>query len=399
MESIELFTGGGGLALGTHRAGFRHRVLMEWNSDACDTLLRNVERSRQGKLPSLAPISHWSVHHADIREKIREGFFDEFESGNMDLVAGGVPCQPFSLGGRHRAHADNRDMFPEFVKVIAAVRPKAFVVENVRGLLRKSFSTYFQYVLLRLSYPEISAKPDETWREHLHRLEEMRTSGAMAPLRYNVVFELLNAADYGVPQRRERVFIVGFRADTAVEWHFPSPTHSREALAHEQFVSMAYWDRHGLKPVKSARPWFSERQIAALGADAAIEAKPWRTVRDAISDLPRPSEQPSLLVPNHLRRDGARTYPGHTGSPVDLPSKTLKAGVHGVPGGENMLVWPNGKVRYYTVREAARMQTFPDDWVFEGAWSEAMRQLGNAVPMKLAEVVASGVACALEGKK
>ena len=91
---------------------------------------------------------------------------------------------------------------------------------------------------------------------------------------------------------------------------------------------------------------------------------------------------------NHRFQAGARAYPGHTGSPLDEPAKTLKAGVHGVPGGENMLSDAEGHVRYFTVRESARLQTFPDDFVFHGAWSEAMRQLGNAVPVNLAVVLA-----------
>ena len=99
---------------------------------------------------------------------------------------------------------------------------------------------------------------------------------------------------------------------------------------------------------------------------------------------------------NHIVNPGARSYPGHTGSPLDEPAKTLKAGDHGVPGGENMLARPDGSIRYFTVREAARLQTFPDDYVFQGAWSEAMRQLGNAVPVKLAESIASAVARTLE---
>ena len=97
-------------------------------------------------------------------------------------------------------------------------------------------------------------------------------------------------------------------------------------------------------------------------------------------------------VSNHRQQPGARSYPGHTGSPLDEPAKTLKAGVHGVPGGENMLRAPNGEVRYFTVRESARLQTFPDDYVFHGSWSETMRQLGNAVPVRLAEMVGKDVA-------
>jgi len=97
-------------------------------------------------------------------------------------------------------------------------------------------------------------------------------------------------------------------------------------------------------------------------------------------------EHPEIL--NHVGNPGARVYPGHTGSPLDEPAKTLKAGDHGVPGGENMLRRPDGTVRYFTVREAARLQTFPDAYHFQGAWTEAMRQLGNAVPVALARAVA-----------
>jgi DNA (cytosine-5)-methyltransferase 1 len=88
---------------------------------------------------------------------------------------------------------------------------------------------------------------------------------------------------------------------------------------------------------------------------------------------------------------GARPYVGHTGSPYDQPAKTLKAGDHGVPGGENMLVMDDGSVRYFSVREAARLQTFPDDYAFSGAWSENMRQIGNAVPVRLGELIARDI--------
>lgn len=122
---------------------------------------------------------------------------------------------------------------------------------------------------------------------------------------------------------------------------------------------------------------------------------PWRTVRDALGGLPKANEVDDGKAFNHVLKTGARVYPGHTGSALDAPSKTLKAGVHGVPGGENMLIDDQGCPRYYTVREAARIQTFPDGYRLNGAWSEAMRQLGNAVPVKLAQVVASSVSEAL----
>jgi DNA (cytosine-5)-methyltransferase 1 len=90
-------------------------------------------------------------------------------------------------------------------------------------------------------------------------------------------------------------------------------------------------------------------------------------------------------IADHIFRDLARTYPGHTGSDYDSPAKTLKAGGHGVPGGENMIRFHDGSVRYFTVFEGKRIQTFPDDYRIIGAWTEAMRQIGNAVPVLLAE--------------
>ena len=127
---------------------------------------------------------------------------------------------------------------------------------------------------------------------------------------------------------------------------------------------------------------------------------PWRTVRDAISDLP--SVVPGVAcskVPNHYCAAGAKSYPGHTGSPLDAPAKTLKAGDHGVPGGENMVRLMDESVRYFTVRESARLQSFPDEWVFEGSWTESMRQLGNAVPVKMVEAIATELYRTLVAKK
>jgi DNA (cytosine-5)-methyltransferase 1 len=120
-------------------------------------------------------------------------------------------------------------------------------------------------------------------------------------------------------------------------------------------------------------------------------------VRDALVGLPDPEHKPVLArrFHNHRYQGGARSYPGHTGSPLDLPAKTLKAGVHGVPGGENMLLRPDGSVRYFTVRESARLQTFPDTYRMHGSWTESMRQLGNAVPVELARVIGDGVASRL----
>lgn len=382
IKSLELFTGAGGLALGTHLAGFDHVALMEWNEDACRTLRENVTANM------LPGVSRWNVLQGDVREAEFKNF------GEIDVISGGPPCQPFSIGGKHSGVDDSRNMIPHYSRAIRELTPRAFIMENVKGLLRPRFETYFSYIYLSLSYPSVIARRNESWTDHLARLEKIHTRGTFEDLHYHVVVRLLNAADYGVPQTRERVFIVGFRSDVGVGWNFPDPTHDLNALLHDQYVSGTYWERHGIKPPKTKPTPPNTRQLPLIEAiDKRLQ--PWRTVRDALVGLPDPTKRSSIDVPNHQFIPGARAYPGHTGSPLDLPSKTLKAGDHGVPGGENMIAFGDGTVRYYTVREAARIQTFPDKWRFEGAWSEAMRQLGNAVPVELARAVSTSVASQL----
>jgi DNA (cytosine-5)-methyltransferase 1 len=118
--------------------------------------------------------------------------------------------------------------------------------------------------------------------------------------------------------------------------------------------------------------------------------KPWVTMRDAFEGIPDPIKYPDFDI-EHVYRPGAKLYPGHTGSEIDEPSKTIKAGAHGVPGGENLIDFCDGNVRYLTVLEAKRIQTFPDDYRISGAWTESMRQLGNAVPVRLAQYIADSL--------
>lgn len=284
-------------------------------------------------------------------------------------------------------------MFPATTEVIRQLKPRAFIVENVRGLTRTAFANYFQYVLLRLEHPELVSADGETWVDHLQRLQGEHTSVSSGELTYNVVPTLVNAADYGVPQQRWRVFMVGFRSDVDADWSFPEPTHSYDSLLYSQWVSGEYWDRHKIsKRSRGSTPARAQGRVAQLRELGKPKERPWRTVRDAIGSLPEPKRSGSPKHLNHVLQPGARSYPGHTGSPIDLPAKALKAGVHGVPGGENMLLRTDGTVRYFTVREAARLQTFPDRYELHGAWSEAMRQLGNAVPVLLAQKVAASVA-------
>lgn len=382
MKAVELYAGAGGLAIGASLAGFTPLAVVEWDKWACDTVRENQSRG-------YPLVSDWPLHEGDVRE------FDWSSiPTDIDLVAGGPPCQPFSLGGKHRAFDDSRDMFPATVDIIRRLRPKAFVIENVKGLTRSAFSNYYEYIKLQLEFPERPARKDEDWFDHLKRLQEEKTSGKLhgKGLTYKVVSNLVNAANYGVPQRRERVFIVGFRFDQDAHWSIPEETHSYDALLYDQFVTGAYWDRHGVSVRK--RPKVPEKlaaKVRKLKDSGSPALAPWRTVRDALIGLPNP-EKSTGGYKDHIFQAGARTYPGHTGSPLDLPAKTLKAGGHGVPGGENMMVKDDGSVRYFTIRESARIQTFPDGYVFHGSWTETMRQLGNAVPVALGRKIVSSVA-------
>ena len=368
MKSLELFSGAGGLAKGLELAGFEHSAFVEFNPDACQSLRLNFDPAK--------------VFEGDIR------IFDFHQLSDIDVVAGGPPCQPFSLGGKHGANNDTRDMFPFAINAIETLTPKAFVFENVKGLLRETFSEYFRYIILRLTFPDAHPSLKSTWQEHFKSLQKIKYD-SYDGIKYRVTYTLVNAADYGVPQCRERVIIVGIRSDLKTILEFPAATHCEDRLLWDKFVTGSYWDRHKVPKAK--------REVCQNGMVGKIyrlqesfgffepELKAWRTIRDALEGVPDP--QTKHGIHDHIFRDGARTYAGHTGSDLDLPGKTIKAGGHGVPGGENMMRFRDGTVRYFTVYEAKLIQAFPKDFIISGAWGEALRQIGNAVPVLLGETI------------
>ncbi len=374
MRSVELFSGCGGLALGTARAGFEHVKMVEWNADACATLAHN-------KASGIEYVRDWPFLQGDVRTidwgKIR---------GRLDLVAGGPPCQPFSIGGKHKGESDTRDMWPEAIRAVRELRPRAFLFENVRGLTRPAFAEYLAWITAHLRAPSATCRENEVRADHLRRL---KTANA----EYDVLVLKVNAADFGAAQKRHRVVVAGIRRDLGVALSAPAPTHSRERLLWDQWVSGEYWKRHRMKaPADGPVAVADRRAVERLRAAGKVPVgDPWRTVRDALAGLGEPNGKR-----NHIFQDGARAYPGHTGSPLDEPAKALKAGDHGVPGGENMMVRDDGSVRYFTVREAARLQGLPDKWAFPSSWTESMRQLGNAVPVELARAMGDWMASTIE---
>lgn len=352
--------------MGFSQAGFKHELLVERDQPACSTLRHNKDRK-------IKHVKDWIVRSDDVRQVDWSAF-----AGALDLVAGGPPCQPFSVGGKAAGNDDERDMWPEAVRAVHETMPKAFVFENVRGLLRPKFAEYVKWIEACLSHPSMPRKKGETHSEHLARMNKA-TSAAT----YSVEIKPVNTADYGAPQKRNRVLFVGFNKELGVAPAFPAPTHSQERLVWDKWVTGEYWAKHGLPaPPEAAIPRHEAKILAKLRkANVKPAELPWVTCRDAFALLGEPGTRHDIS--NHSFQPGAKSYPGHTGSPIDEPAKALKAGVHGVPGGENMLLREDGSVRYFSIREAACLQGLPLDYQFPGSWSESMRQLGNAVPVQL----------------
>ncbi len=360
------------MALGMRRAGFRHEALVEWNHNASRVLRHNARLH-----PDL-----WAAD--DVAEQdVRVWLSALNERPDITLIAGGPPCQPFSLAGVHAGHSDDRNMFPAALDAVREIMPPIVVFENVPGLTRPGFLPYYQYVQEQLKRPALVPRVGDMWSDHFQRIINSR-----ARPRYHVYEVHVDAADLGVPQSRRRVFLVAIRTDlpSADSWPGLAQTHSREALLYDQWVDSVYWDEHDLP--QPPLPDKLRQRVHDLKRKERPGLKRWRTLRDALRDIPEPAngrETPGW--PNHSGIPGARIYNKHTGSPVDWPSKTIKAGVHGVCGGEAMIRFPDGSLRYLTIREAAFLQGFPHNYEFPGSRSRVMGVIGNAVAVPVAEIL------------
>lgn len=377
MRSAEIFAGCGGLAMGLSRAGFEHALMVEWDENSVATVRHNKDRR-------VGHVAAWPIEQKDVREVDWTA-----HRGNLALVSGGPPCQPFAIGGKKKGHADRRDMWPEAVRAIREARPDGFLFENVRNLASPTFRPYLDWIIACLRRPDVVRREAESHAEHLERLESSRRARA-----FEVIWQVVNAADYGAPQIRHRVLIQGLAKGLRAMPEPLAPTHSRDRLLWDQWVTGDYWILHGLRPPAEPNDGDAARVAALRRSKTRPTGKPWVTVRDAIAGLGEPDGKDC-----HVFQPGARGYPGHTGSILDMPSKALKAGDHGVPGGENMIRFADGSMRYLTMREAARLVGLPDAYQFPRSWTESMRQLGNAVPAQLAEVAGRHMRTQLESAR
>lgn len=298
LTSIEICAGAGGQALGLERAGFAHQALVEIDSPCCDTLRYN-RRS-------------WNVIEGDLR-----GFSGTHYRG-CDLLAGGVPCPPFSVAGKQLGAKDERDLFPEALRLVDEVRPRAVMLENVRGFLDAVFEDY---------------------RERLK--QQLKRMGYVADWR------LLNASDFGVPQLRPRVIIVAVRKEIADLFEWPATCENNPPTVGETLFDLM-----------ASRGWRG--------------ARAWRAKADEVA--------PTIV-------GGSKKHGGPDLGPTRAKRAWASLGVDGHGVADDAPERDYIGMPRLTVRMVARLQGFPDNWVFAGRKTPAYRQVGNALPPPVAEAV------------
>ena len=319
-RSVELFAGAGGLALGLEIAGFQAQGLVEIDKYAAATLRRN----RPG----------WNVIEEDIVKVAETGIRNYLpkDVGEIDFVSGGYPCQAFSYAGKKLGLEDVRGtMFFYFAEIVRDLRPKVFLAENVRGLLSHDKGRTLQTML-----------------------EIYRSMG------YRVETHLLQAIDYGVAQKRQRLIIVGVREDLDANYALPK----------------AYPEKLVLRDVLKDVPASEGEQYPPKKAKVLSLVPPGGYWRDLPDDIAREYMGKSYYS------GGGRTGMARRIS-WDEPCLTLTCS----PAQKQTERCHPDETRPFTVREYARIQSFPDDWFFEGAMSQQYKQIGNAVPVELAKAI------------
>lgn len=318
--SIELFAGAGGLALGMSKAGFKHVLLSEIDHDACATLLKNRPDWH---------VAEGDVHNMDFR-KYR---------GKIDLLTGGFPCQAFSYAGLKGGFADTRGtLFFELARAVNETNPKVFMCENVKGLA-----------------------------SHDHGKTLAVIKNAIKELGYTLVEpRVLKAVKYMVPQKRERIILVAIRNDLAdkVQFHWPAPYH-RIMTLRDAFYKGELYDTDVPQSAGQVYPAKKQKVLAMVpqGGD-------WR-------DLPQ--EVAREYMGGSYLLGGGKTGMARRLS-LDEPSLTLTCS----PAQKQTERCHPLETRPLTVREYARIQTFPDEWQFTGNMASQYKQIGNAVPVNFA---------------
>ncbi|MCG9884004.1 MAG: DNA cytosine methyltransferase [Cyanobacteria bacterium] len=329
MNIIDLFSGAGGLSLGLRRAGFNVIANVELNRDAMDTYAAHDP----------------SAQH--FNEDIRSLSFKHFRS-TVDVVVGGPPCQPFSIGGLRRGNTDERDMIPEFIRCLQEIQPAAFLMENVPGLIQKKARPYFEAILVRLA-----------------------TCG------YYLSWAIVNAADYGIPQKRKRLIVMGYRDE---QLQFPAPSHGPSTdQPHVKALDILGEQPIGAPPNCPVK--FAKRPD--------LRSSPYAGHLYNGGGRPLDPQGPSHTI--LASSGGHKTHWIDTEKIAPIYHSHLQSGglpwVGEVPG-----------ARRLSVEECAIIQTFPKKLWFAGKRSSQYQQIGNAVPPDLASIIGKALYCQLNKK-
>ncbi|GGU87727.1 DNA cytosine methyltransferase [Streptomyces litmocidini] len=389
LTSVEICAGAGGQAVGLHNAGFHHLALIEWDSHAVDTLKANVSQWpgwEDGRAEQLKPM--------DVKELLKEEFLNGAKNlserfgvkhRELDLLAGGVPCPPFSLAGKRLGAHDERDLFPTMLQLVENLRPKAVMIENVRGILEPPhvFIDYRRQIvneLFDLGYdvPFVSEK----W-------SVAKQSEAMSH-----VWRRLDASDYGVPQLRPRAILVAIRKDIAREnGEFVWPKHKkgeRATVFKELEKTMlerckAYWSLNVKGEAagpgeRTGKQVFEDWKKSAFGAEKG-------STKGVAPTLVGGSRKHggADLGPTRAKRAWEALGIDAMGVANDFGKSTTDP--------ERDLFRPKGPM--LTVKQAAIIQGFPPDWDFQGGKTARYRQVGNAFPPPVAEAVGRAIIAVL----
>jgi DNA (cytosine-5)-methyltransferase 1 len=370
LISISLFTGAFGLDLGIEQAGFHTVSVVEIDPDATKTIVINRPHLVESAIPR-------DIQQVSPQTLLSEGgrvlnLGRALQKGEVDLVTGGPPCQPFSTAGKRQSIGDPRgSLFMDFIRIVKEVQPRFFIMENVRGLLSAPLE-HRPHAQRGVDF--LPLKPDEMQGAALNVvLAEMKNIG------YSVVYNLLEAADYGVPQNRQRVVFIGSRDNEPLS--FPLPTY--------------YKDDNKLPK------WNTLHEALCGLVDSKPEFVPYSPNRLKYLELLKAGQNWRHL-PEHLKQEAMGGAYNSGGGKVGFyrrlswnkPSPTVTTSPHQKA---TDMCHPE-ELRPLSVRECARIQTFPDDWFFYGSCASKYRQIGNAVPVRLAEAIGEHIYQIAKGK-
>lgn len=332
-KTIELFAGAGGLALGLEKAGFDNIALIEIDTDACNTLKTNRKK--------------WNVINDDIENIASQNLTKYFniKKGELDLLSGGAPCQSFSYAGKRLGLEDTRGtMFYHYATFLHKLKPKLFLFENVKGLLTHDKGRTYKTII------DIFSKEG-----------------------YEVIHDVLNAWDYDVPQKRERLITIGIRKDLSNKIKFSFPTPKK----YKPVVKDILLD---VKPDKTECQFYSKEkeEIFKLVPPGGY----WKDIDQSIA---------KKYMKGSWYLGGGKTGMLRRIS-LDEPSLTVLTS----PAMKQTDRCHPIEVRPFSYRENARIQTFPENWIFSGNLASKYKQIGNAVPVNLAENIGKSIIKALE---